>query len=120
MPPQRSGVGLGGEYKMASAAPADIRPHFPKKASLLLTIAPTIRESDVSAFVEKVASEPSLVAGFRRSGIAQVLVEALENTKRASAEDRLKAVVEHINPTVVTIQKLPGGDFLVKSAAGNA
>jgi hypothetical protein len=108
MPPQRSGIGMGGEYKMASAQP------------LLMAIAPTLRQSDVDAFIEKLAADPYLVAGFRHSGIQEVLVEALENTKRASAEERMFAVAESIEPTVVSLTKLPGGEFLVKSAANTA
>jgi hypothetical protein len=87
-----------------------------KKSSLLLAIAPTLRERDVEAFVDKVANDQTLIAGFKRSGISPVLVEAFENTKRASAEDRLDALADSVEPTVVTFQKLPGGDFLVKSA----
>jgi hypothetical protein len=111
MPPQRSGIGMGGEYKLAS-----VNPEMLEKKSLLLDIAPTLREDDVEEFVDKIASDPYLVAGFRRNGFGPVLVDALENTKRASAEDRLVALSENIAPTVVTVQKLPGGDFLFKSA----
>ena len=87
-----------------------------KKSSILLAIAPTLSEKTVELFTEKVASDPTLIAGFKRSGIAPVLVEALENTKRASVEDRLGALADAVEPTCVTFQKLPGGDFLVKSA----
>lgn len=87
-----------------------------KKSSLLLAIAPTLSERDVERFTEKVANDQTLIAGFKRSGIAPTLVEVFENTKRASAEDRLDALAESVSPTVVTFQKLPGGDFLVKSA----
>lgn len=92
----------------------------PKTASLLLAIAPTMREKDVSSFLDKVAASPTLQAGFQRSGIAEVLVEAIDKTKRASADDRLRAVADGIAPSVVTIHKLPGGDFLVKSANNEA
>lgn len=92
----------------------------PKTASLLLAIAPTIREKDAQRFIEKVSNDKTLQAGFRRSGIAEVLVEAFDKTKRASADDHLRAVAENIDPTVVTIHKLPGGDFLVKSANNEA
>lgn len=91
-----------------------------KKASILMAIAPTISERDVERFTEKVANDQTLIAGFKRSGIAPILVEAFENTKRASAEDRLDALADAVQPTVVTFQKLPGGDFLVKSANVNA
>jgi hypothetical protein len=91
-----------------------------KSSSLLLEIAPTLREADVDAFTEKLASDPYLVAGLRGNGMAPILVEALENTKRASAEDRMLAIAEGIEPTVVTLQKLPGGEFLVKSASNKA
>lgn len=91
-----------------------------KKSSLLLAIAPTISEQDVERFTEKVANDQTLIAGFKRSGISPTLVEAFENTKRASATDRLDALADAVEPTVVTFQKLPGGDFLVKSANVNA
>lgn len=91
-----------------------------KKASILQGIAETIRESDAEAFTMKVASDASLVAGFRRSGIAGLLVDVLENTPRLSADERLEKVAAAIMPTVITIQKLPGGDFLFKTGASNA
>jgi hypothetical protein len=91
-----------------------------KKASILQGIAETIRESDAEAFTMKVASDASLVAGFRRSGIAGLLVDVLENTPRLSADERLEKVASSIMPTVITIQKLPGGDFLFKTGASNA
>lgn len=105
MPPQRTGPGMGGEYKVAS---------------VLHAIAPTIRESDSRSFVEKVASDPDLVAGFRRSGVAKGLVSVFDNVKTASADERLATLAERIQPTAVTVLKLPGGDFLVKSANVNA
>lgn len=86
-----------------------------KKASLLEAIAPTIRETDRDRFVEKIASDSSLRAGFRRSGIASLLVDVMD-TKTASASDRLEALAENISSSVVTLQKLPGGNFMVKSA----
>lgn len=87
-----------------------------QSGSLLLAIAPTMNESDVEAFIEKVSNDHTLQAGFKRSGIAPVLVEVFDNTKRASASERLDALTDVIQPSVVTFQKLPGGDFLVKSA----
>lgn len=105
-PPQRTGPGQGGEAKLAHV----------KQASILLEIAPTIRESDASAFIEKISNDHNLRAGFTRSGIAPILVEAIDKTKRASAEDRLTYIADHIKPTAITFHKLPGGDFLVKSA----
>jgi len=91
-----------------------------EKGSLLLAIAPTLSERDIERFTEKVANDQTLIAGFKRSGISPTLVEAFENTKRASAEDRLDALADAVEPTAVTFQKLPGGDFLVKSANVNA
>lgn len=91
-----------------------------KTASLMLAIAPTLRETDVYEFTEKLAADPTLVAGFNRSGIAPVLVQAIDMTKRASADERLQTILEDLEPTVVTIHKLPGGDFLVKSANNEA
>jgi hypothetical protein len=145
MPPVRSGIGMGGETKMASVqegSVAPVRPKFglstmlqgpagvaksttqqlnaQKTASILKEIASTIRESDANSFVEKVASDHTLRAGFSRSGIASTLVEVFDKTKRASADERLHSLAERIEPTVVTLQKLPGGDFLVKSANVNA
>jgi len=88
-------------------------------ASLLLAIAPTMREKDKIAFFTKLSEDATIRAGLRRSGIFPVLNE-LHNTKLASADDRLRAVAQNIDPTVVTIHKLPGGDFLVKSANNEA
>ncbi len=90
-----------------------------KTSSLLKAIAPTIREKDRDAFVEKIASDTTLRAGFKRSGIAQTLVDVMD-TKLASAGDRISALTEGIEPSVVTFQKLPGGSFMVKSANVNA
>jgi len=85
--------------------------------SLLLKIAPTVREADRAAFFQKLASSPELVAGFKRSGIWPIIFEfGQETEKLASASDRLLALAENIDPTVVTVMKLPGGSFLVKSA----
>lgn len=84
--------------------------------SLLLKIAPTIREQDAQRFIEKLSSDSASIAGFQRSGISPLIVEAIDNTKRASADDSLSALADSIQPNVVTVQKLPGGDFLVKSA----
>lgn len=103
---------------------ANVDKHFgpgkEKKGSLLLAIASTIGERDADAFVEKVANDATLRAGFRRSGITNTLVEAFDLTKRASAGERLEALADRIEPTCITFQKLPGGDFLVKSANKNA
>ena len=156
MPPQRSSMGQGGEYKMASAQekvagtsaaklfaasmregnPArralarakslnkevghmHLRPRIlgtEKRASLLQAIAPTISEKDAQAFIEKVAGDAYLRVGFQKSGVVAELVEVFDKTKRASADDRLAYIAEQIQPTVVTLQKLPGGEFLVKHA----
>jgi hypothetical protein len=88
------------------------------KPSLLQAIAPTISEKDRESFVEKLSSNKSLQVGFRK--VAGLLVDVFDKTKRASADERLQAVIENIHPTVVTVQRLPGGDFLVKSANVNA
>lgn len=87
----------------------------PKTASLLLAIAPTVRDSDREAFFAKLSSDASIRVGLKSSGIFPVLSE-FAKIKTASADERLSALAENILPTVVTIQKLPGGDFFVKSA----
>ena len=181
MPPQRSGIGMGGEYKMAAADMRNMTeaerkfveealkeyvnqeytagrvvgakkgekspfakgkkssllsandpnkdPKFRKRklqggtektSSILQAIASTINERDAEIFTEKVASDPTLVAGFKRSGIAPLLVDVFENTKRASAEERLTELADRIEPTAITFHKLPGGSFLVKSANVNS
>ncbi len=114
MPPQRSSAtgGGGGEIKTAAAQV----PGLKKIGCLLLDIAPTIRERDAEAFVEKVASDPTIRAGFMRAGITPLLVETFDNVKRASADDRLQALADRIEPSVVTLHKLPGGAFLMKCA----
>jgi hypothetical protein len=91
-----------------------------KKASVLHVIAPTIREKDAEAFIAKVAADPTLRAGFKRAGILEDLVEVFDLTKRASADERLAAIAGAIEPTVITLHKMPGGDFLVKSANSKA
>lgn len=88
-------------------------------ASLLLAIAPTVSEKTKIAFMRRITSDPTLLAGLARSGIRPVLEEFV-NTKTASANDRLRAIADAIEPTVVTVHKLPGGDFLVKSANNDA
>jgi hypothetical protein len=106
--------------KMVSEGQKLMNSTKPKTASLLMAIAPTIREQDAEAFINKIAGDANLQAGLSRSGILPTLIEAIDNTKRASANDRLQAISDNIAPTVVTIQKLPGGDFLVKSANNEA
>lgn len=90
-----------------------------KKSSLLLAIAPTVRREDKEAFLRKMASDPTTLSGLRRSGISPILDQFVK-AKLASGADRLLAVAESIEPTCITIQKLPGGDFFVKSANVNA
>lgn len=90
-----------------------------KTSSLLLAIAPTVRESDRKALLAKVASDATLRAGFRRNHMLPKLAE-FAAVKLSSAQDRLQAVADAIDPTVTTIQKLPGGDFLVKQANNDA
>jgi hypothetical protein len=97
--------------------------YHPKTASvrtdsLLLAIAPTISEKAAQEFINKLASDNSIKVGLR--SVSDLLIEAFDKTKRASAEDYLRTIADNIQPTVMTIQKLPGGDFLVKSAAVNA
>lgn len=87
-----------------------------KKASLLVAIAPTIREKDRAAFIDKVASDPTLRAGFARSGIGKTLIQVMDQEKYASTDEMMKNLADRIQPTAVTIQKLPGGDFLFKTA----
>lgn len=87
-----------------------------KKASLLVAIAPTIREKDRSAFVEKVASDPTLRAGFTRNGIGKTLIQVMDQEKYATTKEMMESLAERIEPTAVTIQKLPGGNFLFKTA----
>lgn len=118
-----AGGAAGGAAKAAKPVPS--QPTKQKAAgaerkSLLRAIAPTIREQDVEAFTEKVASSPFLIAGFRKAGAAQLLVDVFEKTKRASVTDCLLALADAIEPSALTIQKLPGGDFLIKHANVNA
>jgi hypothetical protein len=104
MPPQRSGIGLGGEYKMASA-----------NIPLLKAIAPTMDERDVTRAKEKISRDNSIKAGLIKAGAAELVVEVL-NAERTSSSDHLQAVADAVEPTAVTVMKLPGGDFLVKQA----
>lgn len=123
----KSAAGGAAKPAGAGAKPAAKAPAPPPKTksssarpSLLLAIAPTIREKDRDTFIDKVAADPTLRAGFSRSGISRVLVEALDNTKHASIAEVMETLADRIEPTCVTIQKLPGGDFLFKSAANTA
>lgn len=123
MPPTRSGAGYGGEYKMASANPGCLHGGGRikvKKASLLHAIAPTITEKDAVAFTQKIASDPTLKAGLKRAGVVDDLIEVFDKTKRASAAERLAYLAENIQPSVVTLHKMPGGDFFLKTANVNA
>ena len=105
MPPTRTGPGMGGEYKVAS---------------VLHEIAGTIRQSDAQKFISKVASDANLIAGFRRSGVAGTLVSVFDSIEDEVPGSRLAKVASSVEPTVVTMLKLPGGSFLVKSAATDA
>lgn len=87
-----------------------------KKASLLIAIAPTIREKDRDAFIDKVALDPTLRAGFARSGIGKTLVQVMDREKYATTKEMMESLADRIEPTAVTIQKLPGGTFLFKAA----
>lgn len=107
------------QKSMGSAAIPPGPPQKKKTASLLAAIAPTIRESDRDSFVEKIASDSTIRAGFKKSGMAQLLVDVMDS-KLASANDRLQTLADSIEPSVVTFQKLPGGEFMVKSANVNA
>ena len=89
-------------------------------AHVLNEIAHTIRKEDADRFVEKIASDPNLVAGFRRSGVAGELVAIFDGIQNQSPEDALLKVASSIVPTVATFLKLPGGDFIVKTAATDA
>lgn len=91
-----------------------------KSASILSEIAHTIRRLDADAFVEKIASDPTLIAGFRRSGCASELVSIFDNIQNQTSAGALYKVASSITPTVATFLKLPGGDFLVKTAATGA
>jgi hypothetical protein len=113
--PKHMAIG-GGVGLAAGLAAHHLNKKKKKHASVLAAIAPTIRESDAQAFVEKVASDYDLQSAIRHMGMEKLLIDVFENTKRASAEDRMLALMDSITPTCMTFQKLPGGDFLVKSA----
>lgn len=104
MPPQRSGMGMGGEYKMASA-----------DVSLLEVIAPTLTQKDVEKLSEKIASDANILSGLIKAGAADRLASIIE-ADRTTSSDHLEALADSIEPTTITFQKLPGGDFLVKQA----
>ena len=100
----------------AKAKTASVLAMSEKRASLLVAIAPTIREKDRSSFIDKVASDPTLRAGFSRSGISKTLIQVMDQEKYATTNEMMKNLADRIQPTAVTIQKLPGGDFLFKTA----
>jgi hypothetical protein len=113
--------GAQGGAKKPAGNPLKTPSHGIKKTgSILLDIASTIREKDAQAFVEKVASDPTLQAGFQRSGVSDLLIEVFDKTARVESDERFVAIADGIEPSVITIQKLPGGDFLVKSANNQA
>lgn len=124
-PPMSTGtkaaLGLGVAALLGYGA-YKLKKHFDKskQSSVLHAIAPTIRASDASSFIQKVASDPNLIAGFRRSGVAGSLVEVFDNVQDNTSEDLLSKVASSVVPTVTTFFKLPGGDFLVKMAATDA
>lgn len=121
MQPQKKPAAGGSSTQQSKPAPSQPpKTGTQKTASLLHAIAPTIRERDRDAFVEKVASDPTLRAGYTRNGIGKTLVEVLDSEKHASRADMMLELADRIEPTVITLQKLPGGDFLVKSANSNA
>jgi len=118
-------VGSGGQKKTAAVkmgtAMEDLETTLRtgKNPSLLMKIASTVRDRDRQAFKAKLASDPTLVASFQRNGMGP-LINAFLVTKLATSQERLQAVVDAIDPTVTTIQKLPGGEFLVKQANNDA
>lgn len=89
-------------------------------ASVLDKIASTIRPRDAEKFIDKVASDPTIIAGFRRSGVAEKLVSIFDSIQESSPGDYVSKLASSIEPTVMTFMKLPGGSFLVKSAATDA
>jgi hypothetical protein len=107
-----------GAFDEIDRAAVPVMPKFlkEKNASLLHAIAPTLREQDVERVLAKIASSEAIKAGLRRAGVVDDLVEVLDNTKRASASDRLAYIAEQIEPSVITLHKFPGGDFLMKHA----
>lgn len=110
-------VGKASGAPKPATKPATPKPAGQQKtASLLHAIAPTIREKDRDAFIDRVASDPTLQAGFSRSGIGGTLIEVMDQTKYASTGEMMERLADRIEPTAVTMQKLPGGDFLIKSA----
>jgi hypothetical protein len=90
------------------------------EVDLFHAIAPTLRESDVERVIAKIAESKGVQVGLKRAGVVDDLVEILDKTKRASASERLEYIASHIEPTVVTVHKFPGGEFLIKSAAVGA
>lgn len=114
---QKEGVVAGARYGYSLGKAEKERE---KKSSILRAIADTIDESQKAEFIEKVAEDRTLQAGFKRSGLGSLLVDVFDRTKTASAEDRFRAIAEKVEPSVVSIMRLPGGDFLVKQANTNA
>lgn len=108
-------IAKGATQKPGGAKPGASKP-MAKSASLLIAIAPTIREKDRDAFIDKVASDPTLRAGFSRSGIGKTLVQVMDQEKYATTAEMMESLADRIEPTAVTIQKLPGGTFLFKAA----
>lgn len=89
-------------------------------SALLSEIAGTIKKADAEGFISKVASDANLIAGFRKAGVAQQLVSIFDNIRETTAEEQLYKIASAIQPTVATFLKLPGGDFIVKTAATDA
>lgn len=89
-----------------------------KKASILEAIAPTLRDSDTEAFISKLHGDKTLQVGFKK--ISHIITKVFGKTKRASAEERLAYIADNILPTVTTVQRLPGGNFLIKQASNEA
>jgi hypothetical protein len=91
-----------------------------KGASLIEAIAPTVSDLDVDSFVEHVSTDPALANAAAHNPAFAKLAMALVATPRTSVEKTASALVSAIRPTVVQLEKLASGNFLVKWANAGA
>lgn len=101
------GLSIGGEMKTAA----------PK--GLLLKIASTIRMKDAVAFTKELEKDASLAEALSSPELTQILATAFGQISK-EPENFRKTAHARIKPTVLTLEKLAGRKFRIKTAASDA
>ena len=87
-----------------------------KMSSVLEAILPTLNQSDINAFFDKIAADRGLQAACAANAIAmEPSVRKLAEFNPVSNEKRAAAMLEHIKPDVVQLRKEAQG-YSIKSA----